>query len=156
MNILKPIRATRTYTQTLVAPPDKVFPLLCPVREIDWAVGWQPLYVFSVSGIAEPDCVFITPGDPTDAIWFVTRHEPEKWLVEMVKITPNITACRLNIHLYPSGGGCKAVVTYSYTSLGLKGNEFVETFTEDYYCEFMRAWEAELNYYLSTGRKLST
>ena len=44
-------------------------------------------------------------------------------------------------------------MTYSYTSLGLKGDEIVESFTEDYYREFMRAWEAELNYYLSTGRK---
>jgi len=155
MNVLKPARVTRTYTQTLVASPDKVFPLLCPVREIDWAVGWQPLCVFSFSGIAEPDCVFVTPGDPADTIWYVTRHEPENWLVEMVKITPGITACRLIVRLYPSGSGCDAAVTYSYTSLGPEGDKFVESFTEDYYCEFMRAWEAELNYYLSTGRKLS-
>jgi hypothetical protein len=90
-----------------------------------------------------------------DAIWYVTRHEPENWLVEMVKITPGVTACRLTVRLYPSGSGCNAVVTYSYTSLGPEGNKFVESFTEDYYREFMRAWEAELNTYLSTGRKLS-
>ena len=156
MKVLKPIRVKRTYTQTLVAPPDKVFPLLCPVREMDWAVGWHPPYVFSFSGVAEPDCVFITPGDPADAVWYVTRHEPENWLLEMVKITPDITACRIIIHLHPSGSGCNAVVTYSYTSLGPKGNEFIENFTENYYREFMRAWEAELNHYLSTGRKLST
>jgi hypothetical protein len=86
----------------------------------------------------------------------VTRHEPENWLVEMVKITPGITACRLIVRLYPSGSGCNAVVTYSYTSLGPEGTKFVESFTEKYYREFMRAWEAELNYYLSTGKKLST
>jgi hypothetical protein len=73
----------------------------------------------------------------------------------MVKITPGVTACRLIIRLYPSGSGCNAVVTYSYTSLGPEGNKFVESFTEDCYREFMRAWEAELNTYLSTGRKLS-
>jgi hypothetical protein len=98
----------------------------------------------------------MTPGDPTDAIWYVTRHEPGNWLVEMVKITPGITACRIIIRLHPSGRGCNAVVTYSYTSLSPKGTEIVESITEDYYCQFMRAWETELNYYLSTGRKLST
>jgi hypothetical protein len=73
----------------------------------------------------------------------------------MIKITPDITACRLSVHLYPSDSGCNAVVTYSYTSLGPRGDEIVESFTEDYYREFMRAWETELNTYLSTGRKLS-
>ena len=155
MKVSKPNRVTRTYTQNLVASADKVFPLLCPVREIDWAVGWQPLSVFSFSGVAEPDCIFVTPGDPTDATWYVTRHEPENWLVEMIKVTPGVTVCRIIIRLHPSSSGCSAAVTYSYTSLGSEGNKFVESFTEDYYREFMRAWEAELNYYLSAGRKLS-
>ena len=35
MKIVAPNRATRAYTQTLVAPPEAVFPLLCPVREAD-------------------------------------------------------------------------------------------------------------------------
>ena len=38
MNITKPKRVTRTYTQRLVAEPAAVFPLLCPVREADWIV----------------------------------------------------------------------------------------------------------------------
>ena len=32
MNVVQPFRVSRTYTQSLVAPPDVVFPLLCPVR----------------------------------------------------------------------------------------------------------------------------
>jgi hypothetical protein len=34
-------RITHEYTQNNVAPPEKVFPLLCPVREADWVPGWQ-------------------------------------------------------------------------------------------------------------------
>ena len=45
MKIVKPNRATRTYTQHLVAEPAVVFPLLCPVREADWIDGWSPTFV---------------------------------------------------------------------------------------------------------------
>jgi hypothetical protein len=60
MRVTKPNHVTRTFTQQLVAEPSKVFPLLCPVREADWLDGWDPLVVFSQSGVAEPDCVFLT------------------------------------------------------------------------------------------------
>jgi len=67
MVIKKPVRVTRTFTQHLVAEPSRVFPLLCPVREADWLEGWDPLLIVSESGIAEPDCVFVTPAKPHDA-----------------------------------------------------------------------------------------
>ena len=101
MNIVKPVRATRTYTQQLVAEPGIVFPLLCPVREADWIEGWNPPLVVSLSGVAEEDCVFTTPAEPIDAVWYITRHEPAAGFVEMLKITPNVTACRLTIQLRP-------------------------------------------------------
>jgi hypothetical protein len=34
-------RVVHEYKQHNVAPPEKVFPLLCPVREGDWAPGWK-------------------------------------------------------------------------------------------------------------------
>ena len=63
MQISQPRRVTRTYTQRLTAAPARVFPLLCPVREADWIEGWDPISVWSESGVAEPDCVFTTPSD---------------------------------------------------------------------------------------------
>ena len=92
MKIVPPNRAVRSYTQHLVGPPEAVFPLLCPVREADWIEGWDPLLVVSHSGVAEPDCVFTTAAAPADAIWYITRHEPEDGFVEMLKITPSVTA----------------------------------------------------------------
>lgn len=151
MNIVKPTRATRTYTQRLRAAPQAVFPLLCPVREADWIKGWEPGLVVSESGVAERDCVFTTPAQPADAIWYVTRHEPGAGFVEMLKITPGVTACRLTIQLRPAAGGCEADVTYSHTSLGPAGDAFVAGFTEDYYHGFMRDWESRLNHYLENG-----
>ena len=148
MRIVRPNRATHTWRQRLHAPAERVFPLLCPVRETEWAGGWAPHLVISTSGVVERDCVFTTPEGETTAIWYVTRHQPEAWYVEMLKITPQVTACRLDVQLVPDGTRCFADVQYSHTSLGAAGDRFVAGFTAEHYERFMRAWESELNAFL--------
>jgi hypothetical protein len=155
MRITKPNRATHSYRQRLCAPAARVFPLLCPVRETEWAEDWLPELVISSSGVAERDCVFVTPDKSGKAIWYVTRHEPENWFVEMLKIVPGLTACRLEIQLTASGDECFADVTYSHTSMGPAGDEFVARFTADQYQKFMLAWERELNRFLKNGCRLT-
>ena len=154
MKILAPHRVTRSYVQHLVKEPAAVFPLLCPVREADWIEGWDPGLVITASGVAEPGCVFTTPAEPVDAIWVITRHEPQAGFVEMLKITPQVTACRLTIQLRAAPGGCEAEVTYSHTSLGALGDAYVASFTEEHYRRFMQDWEARLNHYLLHGTAL--
>ena len=154
MNIQSPNRAAHTYVQHLQGTPEQVFPLLCPVREADWIEGWNPLLVVSETGVAETDCVFVTPAEPADAIWYVTRHEPEAGFVEMLKITPGVTACRLSIRLQATATGCDAQVTYMHTSLGAQGNSFVAAFDATHYEDFMRDWEARLNHFLVHGSAL--
>lgn len=152
MQINPPNRVAHSYVQKLAAPPEQVFPLLCPVREADWIEGWDPLLVLSRSGIAERDCVFLTEEDPENAIWYVTRHEPEH--VEMIRVTPGVTACRLDIELAAVEAGTEAKITYMHTSLGEAGDRFLETFTAPYYERFMRDWESRMNFYLRTGGML--
>jgi hypothetical protein len=154
MKVVQPKRATRVYTQHLVSEPAAVFPLLCPVREADWIEGWDPTLVVSRSGVAEPDCVFMTAAEPVDAIWYITRHDPEAGFVEMLKITPGVTACRLTIQLKAVAGGSEAEITYTHTSLGAQGDEFVAAFTEDFYRKFMQDWESRINHYLRHGSAL--
>jgi hypothetical protein len=110
--------------------------------------------VLTESGVAEEDCVFVTRSEPGDAVWYITRHEQANGFVEMIKTTPGVTACRLTIHVRSAGEGSEAVVTYSHTSLGPLGDEFVRGFTEEYYEKFMRDWESRLNFYLAHGRRL--
>jgi len=154
MKITKPTRATRSYTQHLVAEPSVVFPLLCPVREADWIEGWDPISVATHSGVAEPDCVFVTAATPNDALWYITRHEPDSGFVEMLKITPLVTACKLTIQLRSIPAGSEALIAYTHTSLGPEGDAFVASFTEDYYRQFMEDWEARINHYLVYGSAL--
>ncbi len=153
MEIRPPVRVTRSYRQRLAGTPAQVLPLLCPVREVDWAPGWQPGVVLTYSGLVEEDCVFTTPepaaGSGVEAIWTVLEHDPEAGIVEMVKVTPGFTVTRLRVELAPSpAGGSTADVTYSYTALGPAGEEFVAGRTVEAYAQFMRGWEAALNRYL--------
>lgn len=154
MQISRPNRIARSYVQKLVAPPAQVFPLLCPVREADWIEGWDPIAVFSNSGVAELDCVFVTRAEPHHAVWMITRHDPGAAFLEMIKITPEVVATKLTIHLRPRGAGCDAQVTYAHTSLGPAGDEFLKGFSEEAYVAAMRAWENRLNHYLTHGERL--
>jgi hypothetical protein len=156
MKITKPKRASLSYTQHLVAEPSKVFPLLCPVLEADWIEGWDPISVITNSGVAEKDCVFVTSSSPNDAIWYITRHEPDNGFVEMLKITPLVTACKLSIQIQPTESGSDALVRYTHTSLGPEGDRFVDSFTEDFYRTFMQDWESRVNHYLLHGSALQS
>jgi hypothetical protein len=124
------------------------------VREADWIEGWDPLLVLSQSGVAERDCVFLTGTTHREAIWYVTRHEPENAFVEMLKITPSVTACKLTIQVGGVEGGSEAEITYAHTSLGPEGDTFIASFTEDHYRQFMRDWEAKMNHFLTHGAVL--
>ncbi len=154
MHIEKPYRVRHAYRQHLVGPPERVFPLLCPVREREWVNGWDPRLVVSASGFAERDCSFITSDGVHESVWIVTEHDAARFVVEFVKVTPHVTATRINIALEADGGGTIAEVAYQHTAIGPEGNAFVASFTEEMYMAFMKEWERSLNHYLSTGTML--
>jgi len=152
MRVEKPIRVSRNYTQHLVAPPATVFPLLCPVREVEWVNDWRPKLVLSDSGFVEPGCVFFTPGIPEDALWMVITHDPEQFRIEIIKIIPGVVIGKISITLAAEGDdGCIADINYAYTSISDHGDRALEEFTAAHFCSFMKIWEMELNHFLRTG-----
>ncbi len=156
MRVEKPNRVSLSYTQHLGAPPAQVFPLLCPVRETEWVNDWRPKLVLSESGVAEPGCVFITPGIPEDALWMVITHDPEEFRLEIIKIIPGVVIGKIAVGLGAEGAdGCVADITYSYTSISDHGDRALEEFTEAHFRKFMEIWEMELNHFLRTGTMLA-
>lgn len=160
MNIETPNRKKHSYAQHLNAPPETVFPLLCPVLEVEWAPGWMPELVISHSGVCEQDCIFITPpempSEPENTIWIVTTHDPDRWTVEMYKVAPQHTISKLEISLVgDSGNATTAHVSYEITAIGAEGAKFMEEFTEEWYEGFMVEWEKAMNHYLGTGNKIA-
>jgi hypothetical protein len=93
---------------------------------------------------------FTSTEDGEPATWIVTHHDPERHEVQMVKVTPGVTVCRLEIKVSDlEDGTSEAVVSYTHTSLGPKGDTFVESFTDQRYTAFMSQWENNMNAFLA-------
>jgi len=148
-------RTRKTVVQRLCAPPDSVFPLLCPVREYEWIEPWRCVLLNSDSGVAEKNCVFTTraPEEPSDDVWVITRHEPNA-AIEFVRVNAQRVMC-LSVLLTDNGDGTtQAVNEQLLVGLSEAGNQALDALAERFAFE-MRVGEAMLNHYLSTGRRLS-
>ncbi len=149
MRIVEPVRVERSYTQKLIGKPDAIFPLLCPVREAEWAEGWDPLSVFTKSGFAERDCVFTTGDQDPDSIWIITKFDLNDHWLEIVKVTPGMTVGRIRIKLDENDtGGTDAEVCYMYTAISSEGENFVRDYSEEFFTKFMELTESALNDFL--------
>lgn len=153
----EPRRLIREYRQTIQAPPGKVFPLLCPVRESDWLDGWRFSMIYSESGLVEEGAVFRTPLEgEEDTVWVVTRHDQETRSVDFVRFTPGSRTCLLKISVKPRDDNSSFVhIRYMYTGITSEGNDFIDGFTEEAFVEAMNFWEKSMNYFLKTGQRLS-
>ncbi len=167
MTAFKGDRVTHEYTQSNDAPPERVFPLLCPVREADWVPGWQYRLIYSESGVAEGGCVFATPnppaaGDqgqvaPPETTWIVTEYDPAAFRIGFVWINPGLVAAEIGIQLTPTPPATtRAHIRYRYTALSAEGNREVERYDQKWFRAKMGGWESAINHYLRTGRKIDS
>jgi hypothetical protein len=166
MTAFKSYRVTHEYTQTNAAPAERVFPLLCPVREADWVPGWQYRLIYSDSGVAELGCVFATPNPPpsvsdsqaaSETAWIVTEYDPSAFRIGFVWINPGQVVTDLCIQLTPAEKGTtRAHIRYRYTGLSPEGNREVERYDQKWFRAKMEGWESAINHYLRTGRKIDS
>ena len=149
-------RVTHEYTQTNSDRPEKVFPLLCPVREADWVPGWQYRLIYSQSGVAEAGCVFTTPNeDGSEIIWLVTEYDPAALKIAFVWVNAELVAAQISIRLEAkSAGETVAHIRYIYTGLSEQGNREVERYDAAWFCHKMQTWETAINHYLRTGKRI--
>ncbi len=145
----------REHVQTNDGSPEKVFPLLCPVREAEWVPGWECRLIYSKSGIAELGCVFTTPNeDGSDTTWMTIEYEPGR-RIGFVWVWPKMVVARLRFELESAGEKSQLHARYEYTGLSEEGNAEVERYTEEWFAAKMRKFEAALNHYLATGKMIA-
>jgi hypothetical protein len=153
-------RVTHGYTQTNEAPPGKVFPLLCPVREAEWVPGWQYRLLYSQSGVAEQGCVFTTPNDDgtetTETTWIVTKYDPSLFRIKFDWVHPGLVTAQISIALAEKlHDQTSARIRYTYTGLSVEGNREVERYDQKWFEHKMQGWEAAINHYLRTREKIN-
>lgn len=154
MKIEAPVRISHVYDQILHAPPATVFSLLCPVKEAQWLEGWDPELVISDSGVAEPDCMFVTSENGTESVWVITRHDPGTMEIQMLKITPGLMVTQIRIRCIPAEENqTRCRIRYTFSAISEAGKEQVKRRDTQWYRVFMNQWEASMNRYLEkTGR----
>jgi hypothetical protein len=157
MQIIDPVRVRRSYTQKLRGRPADVFPLLCPVREREWAEGWDPLAVYSGSGFAENNCIFTTGEEGPESFWVITDFDPLRYRLEMVKVTPGMTVAKITICLAENEPGkTDAEVVYLYTAISREGEGFVKKYSQEFFDGFMQFSESALNSFLDKRKRKET
>jgi hypothetical protein len=154
MNGTNAKRIVSEGTMHLSAAPERVFPLLCPVREHEWIDTWRADIVYSDTGIAEKGCVFTT-ADTTalTTVWTVSRYEPAAGIIEFVMVTPGLFVTTLAITLEPAGDGTRAFWRRTFTALSPSGERAMAPLAAQAPARLGRL-EAQLDHYLRTGSML--
>jgi hypothetical protein len=158
MEQFKAQRYVHSGSAAVAAPPDAVFPLLCPIREYEWIDGWSCRLIYSDSGFVEEGCVFETrlPGEgPT--VWVTTRHDPDGRSLEFIRITPGVKVVKMELQVDGKGVDTQLWIRYTLTALSEAGNALVDELT----ASGGRALAANtrklgrlLDHFLSTGTAL--
>ncbi len=150
---VKASRLTLEATQNLTAPPEEVFPLLCPVREREWLEGWECEVIHTSSGLAEQGCVFATtaPESGERDIWLISRHLAPRE-IEFIRFDRR-RIIRYTINLEENGqGGTTALWRQVITATD--GGD-LEEISQEQFSSMVAVDEKALNHFLETGECLS-
>ncbi len=146
-------RATRTQNLRLNAPIDRVFPLFEPINEMKWAYGWKLELIYPKTEMIEEGLVFKTKGlASAEKIWIISKLDKEQFQIEYLNIEPEFLLGKILINCEKnSDNTTTAVVTYIYTALSERGNDYINTFTAEFFKNWLDSWEKAINFFLDTG-----
>lgn len=146
-------RTAHEYRHQVHAPPERIFPLLCPVLEYEWLESWRCEMIYSRSGVAELGCIFTTdfPGEG-HAVWTVSRYEPNRRIEFVVNSETQVT--HLAIELEASEHGTGLYWKRTFTGLNEQGNAFVQRLSGGFFDTRMQYIVRALGHYLQTGEML--
>ena len=134
-------------------PIETLFPLFSAEGEKLWVPGWDYENIMDSIDLHE-DYIFLTKNHDhasTDAIWLVKRYDPESFLVQFYKVEPEDKVGVITVQCIQIDKRLTEVeVTYEYTGLSEKGDEFVDGFTSTQYKEFIGEWNSLLVSYFQS------
>ncbi len=148
-------RASCVAVQTWNATPERLLPLLTPLGEKAWAVGWEPEMRWQPADQGA-GTLFVTraPGGG-ETVWVLETFDVARQRVAYVHVSPGSLVVEIVVTLAPlPENKTRAEVHYTFTALSALGNAHIAQMTEANFEDFMRDWERELNHFLQTGQKL--
>lgn len=152
-----PERIERSGTIELHAPIDQVFPLFGPIREKDWAYGWDPEVIYPKDTMVAKHMIFRTQGglhgSQEPYIWTIVNYDNNKSLIEYM-VTASERLWFITVACTSAGNTTSATVTYSYTGLSEEGNRKNVAAIANIFASDLKDWEKAINHYLKTGTQL--
>jgi hypothetical protein len=151
-------RFTRSGIIILNAPLEEVFPLFGPIREKEWAHGWNPGIIHGAADDVEEHMVFKTVSrfhEEPEYIWTVSKYMPDQAYIEYTVFSgERIWFVAVKCCANPASRTTRAEITYTYTGLTEAGNAIGEKALQVMFARDLKDWEEAINYYLKTGEKL--
>jgi hypothetical protein len=153
----KPERISKTASFIVDGTIENVFPLFGPIREKEWAEGWEPEIIFSTNNLVEDHMIFRTKvsSDEKFYTWVITQFDSDNHSVEYTVSTKN-RIWFIRVQCEPCGESTKATVTYTYTGLNPEGNELNRNALAKMYFDDLKDWQEAINYYIHNGKMLTT
>ena len=134
-------------------PAGILFPLFSAEGEKLWVPGWDYDNIMGSTDLHE-DYIFLTASHDhasAGAIWLVKRYDPDAYFVQFYKIEPEDKVGVITVHCVELEKNLTEVaVTYQYTGLSDRGNQFVASFDSSAYEDFINEWERLLNSYFQS------
>lgn len=151
-----PERIQQCAVITLNGSIDKVFPLFGPVREMEWAEGWNPEIIYPKDKLVEEHMIFRTKGhaDEEYYTWVVSQFNPDQHQIEYTVSTPD-RVWFIRIQCAPDGPRTKASIGYTYTGITAAGNDRNREALKKMYARDLKDWEEAINYYLQHQKILT-
>ena len=140
-------RFTHTTELLLNGTPDTVFPLFGPIREKEWAAGWNPFMVYSESPLGDhPGTIFVVAHENgRRAIWYVTQFDAVRRVAEYICIMSPDVMKVIQVRCEPAEPNrTRAFVTYTYTALSSDGNTTI-AHLRHHHPTMVAEWEAMIN-----------
>jgi hypothetical protein len=150
-------RAIKTAAFSLAASPQKVFPLLCPKRELEWVPGWEYEMVYSKSGYIEAGCIFRSSKlYGSEMIWTNVEYDSENFRVGFLNVVPGVMVLHYRIRLKKTAvENCEVTTEQIFTGLTEEGNRLITRIAESSVNSAAMIAEP-LDYYLKAGKLINT
>ena len=129
--------------------PDEVFPLFGPIREREWAPGWDPTIIYPGGVLAEAQMVFTARShhaDEGESTWTISRYDPGHGYIEYTVFAPG-RLWTIAIHCRPGEAEhtTRAEVTYTFTGVTDEGRRLNEAALDRMFQRDLKDWEEQIN-----------
>ena len=145
----KNLHVERSGQIQLEGSPDQVFPLFGPVREAEWAAGWQIQICHATTPLLEEKGAVFTTRSHGDqqTIWVITEFDQQAKRVDYLRITPHLHAAEVSVQCHAlEEYRTAAIVVYRLTGLTPEGNAHIEhDYNEAAYQKMLAHWQQEIN-----------